>query len=1115
MRVCENCHGHAPDGASYCPTCGAELTGRRRRVEERKVVTALFVDLVGFTDRAEQMDVEDVRGLLEPYHALVRRELDARGGTLEKFVGDGVMAVFGAPTAHEDDPERAVRSALAIRDAATRVNREDAALDLHLRIGICTGETLVTVDAQPAEGEAFAAGDVINTAARLQSAAPVDGILVGWATYQATARAIEYEPAEAVRAKGKALPVQAWLVRGARSRIPDLLGAGYTRLVDRAAERRTMLEAFERSRIDRSPRAVLLIGDPGIGKTRLVAELAERNDRRPELIRWRLGRAFPYGEPAPFAALSQIVRSEAGILDSDAADVAASKLRAAVAEVIPDSGELDWIDEHLRPIAGVGADRPLVGDRRAEAFAAWRRLLEHLGRQRPSVFAFEDLHWADDALLDFIEHVVTWGSDTSMLVVGTSRPELLERRPGWLAGPAVDLLVIEPLSGDDTSELVDAIGEGTILDEETRSVVVSHAAGNPLYAHEYVRLLGERANHGAATRAPVLGVASIPVPTSVRGIIAARLDALSLEQKATIQDAAVVGRVVWPGAVARVAGRSRWAVEETLGRLEGRRLLRRRQASRVETEDEYTFEHSLIREVAYAGIVRAERSHKHAMAAEWLGEAAGARGPRIDAIADHLSAAYDYAAATGRATEELRAAASSALREAAARARTLHSHTAAARLYVKALELSTGEESDRGRLLLDCGVAKAMADQVAEPVLADARRTLLAEGDEAGAAEAESTLGWLASLHGRADAARRHDREALRLCRSTPASAQKALILIRVGAHEVFLDDRREETLALLREAIEIARGLPAPELEAEALQFVGLARIDAGEAAGVDDVARALEISAALESPVSLSCYGNLADIRTDLGELETAAQLRIAGFAAAERFGMPAQARRFPAGMVADRWYTGDWDAALNDADAHLAGVEFRSEHWIDADVHVVRGRVRLLRGDSQGALADSAEALRLARRSGEPFALFPALAFYARVGAGSGEPAREHLREYLALLDDAQPFWAGRSLPDAVAAAAALGASDDLRSLLAAAPLRSRWFDAAEAQLAEDHPTAAERYAAIGSRPDEASERLRAAEAAEAAGRADEANEQRTRASAFLRFAGGVMPDSPSDR
>ena len=648
-------------------------------------MTALFVDLVGFTDRAEQMDVEDVRGLLEPYHALVRRELEERGGTLEKFVGDGVMAVFGAPTAHEDDPERAVRSALAIRDAATRANREDAALDLHLRIGICTGETLVTVDAQPAEGEAFAAGDVINTAARLQSAAPVDGVLVGWETYQATARAIEYEPVEAVRAKGKALPVQAWLVRGARSRLPDLRGADYTRLVDRAAERRAMLEAFERSLVDRSPRAVLLIGVPGIGKTRLVAELAERNDRRPELIRWRLGRAFPYGEPSPFAALSQIVRSEAGILDSDAADVAAGKLRAAVAEVIPDPGERDWIDEHLRPIAGVSADRPLVGDRRAEAFAAWRRLLEHLGRQRPCVFAFEDLHWADDALLDFIEHVVTWGADTSMLVVGTSRPELLERRPGWLAGPAVDRLVIEPLSGDDTSELVDAIAEGPILDEATRSAVVSHAAGNPLYAHEYVRLLGERADEAAATQAPVLGVASIPVPTSVRGIIAARLDALSPEQKATIQDAAVVGRVVWPGAVARVAGRSRWAVEETLVRLEARRLLRRRQESRVESEDEYTFEHSLIREVAYAGIVRAERSHKHAMAAEWLGEAAGARGPRIDAIADHLSAAYDYAAATGRATEELRAAAASALREAAARAQTLHSHTAAARLYVKAL----------------------------------------------------------------------------------------------------------------------------------------------------------------------------------------------------------------------------------------------------------------------------------------------------------------------------------------------------------------------------------------------------------------------------------------------
>ena len=1097
MGVCDRCRSVAPDDARYCPTCGAPLDGPRLRAEERKVVTALFVDLVGFTGRAERMDVEDVRALLAPYHALVRRELEQRGGTLEKFVGDGVMAVFGAPAAHEDDPERAVRAALAIREAAATATRDDPSLDLHVRVGICTGETLVAVDAVPAHGEAFASGDVINTAARLQAAAPGDGILVGLETYRATTPAIDYEPFEPVSAKGKAMPVDCWLVRRARAQVADLRRADLTRLVDRTLELPRLVEAFEHTVRDRVPHAVTLIGVPGIGKTRLVAELAEHTDRMPELIRWRLGRALPYGEPAPFSALAQIVRAEAGILDSDPAEIAASKLRTVVGETIADPAERGWIEDHLRPIAGVEAERGLVGDRRAEAFAAWRRFLEHLGRQRPTVLAFEDLHWADDSLLDFIEHVAAWASDAALLLVCTARPELLDRRPVWLSAGDADRLPIEPLSSAETAELIDAMSAASGLDASTRSLLLAQAEGNPLYAHEYVRLVGEL----SAAPAPESSLSPMPVPATVRGIIAARLDALSGEQKATLQDAAVVGRMVWPGAVAHVAGRSRWAVEETLGRLERRRLLRRRPDSTVEGEYEYAFEHSLIREVAYAGIVRADRSHKHARAADWLASAPGARAARIDAIANHLSTAHDYAAAAGGQTEELRAAASAALREAAARARRLHSYRTAARLYARGLELSTGREPDHPRLVLDCGIAKAMADEPAEGLLQRAAAELLERGDTVGAAEAESTLGWLASLRGQAATARAHDREALRLCRSAAPSPRKALILIRAGAHEVFLAEQRTETLELLREATEIARRERTPELEAEALQFIGLARLDGGDADGIQDLVRALEIGSALESPVSLSCYGNLADIRTDLGELAEAAELRAAGLRAGERFGMPAQARRFPAGMVADRWYSGDWDGAVAGADAHLAGGESRSQHWIDVDVHIGRGRVRLLRGDLAGAAADADDALRLSRRSAEPFGLFPALAFHARVAAATGGEPAGSVGEYLELLSRAQPFWAGRSLPDTVGVVARAGRVHELRDLLDRARLQSAWFAAAEAELDGDHARAADRYAEIGSQPDEAAARLRAARAAESGGRGDEARIQRERATAFF--------------
>ncbi len=348
------------------------------------MVTVLFADLVGFTARAETLDPEDVEAILSPYHERLRTELESHGGTVEKFIGDAVMGLFGAPVSHEDDPERAVRSALAIRAAALESGFE-------VRIGVNTGEALVSLDADPRAGEAMAAGDVVNTAARLQAAAPTNGILVGEATRRATQDVIDYRGPEHVEAKGKSEPVPAWTAIEARSPFGvDVRQHGAAPLVGRGRELELLMAAFERAVDERSPELVTVVGVPGIGKSRLAWELFQALDRRPELIRWRQGRSLSYGG-GPFWAVAEMVKSHAGILEDDGADATAAKL-ADAATVVPE-GEREWVASHLRTL--VGLDTEQARDR-AEAFTAWRRFFEGIAEREPLVLVFEDLHWADD-----------------------------------------------------------------------------------------------------------------------------------------------------------------------------------------------------------------------------------------------------------------------------------------------------------------------------------------------------------------------------------------------------------------------------------------------------------------------------------------------------------------------------------------------------------------------------------------------------------------------------------------------------------------------------------------------------------------------------------------------
>src|ERR671934_1004065 len=418
---CPSCGTDTPEGFRFCGACGSPLEAGPAPREERKVVTALFADIVGSTASAEQLDPEDVRARLAPYYERVRSELEQFGGTVEKFIGDAVVALFGAPTAHEDDPERAVRAALAIRDFIAGEGT------LQVRIGVNTGEALVNLDARPEAGEGMAAGDVVNTAARLQTAAPPNGILVGETAYRATQQTIDYGSARTIEAKGKEEALRVHEVVQARARFGvDVAPKPTTPLIGRERELDQLKGTLERAIEQRSTELVTLIGVPGNGKSRLVAELFAAVDTgKWGLVFWRQGRSLPYGAGVSYWALAEMVKAQAGILETDSTDGAETKLTRAVDDLIDEDAE--WVRSHLRPLVGQGSEA--AGASREEAYAAWRRFFEAMADRHPLVLIFEDVQWADDGLLDFIEHLVDWVRGVPMLILCTTRLELLERRP--------------------------------------------------------------------------------------------------------------------------------------------------------------------------------------------------------------------------------------------------------------------------------------------------------------------------------------------------------------------------------------------------------------------------------------------------------------------------------------------------------------------------------------------------------------------------------------------------------------------------------------------------------------------------------------------------------------
>jgi class 3 adenylate cyclase len=698
--ICPACSQENPASARFCNACAAPLPAQEHGLpEERKVVTVLFADLVGFTARAEKLDPEDVRAILTPYFARVRSEIETFGGTVEKFIGDAVMAVFGAPVAHGDDPERAVRAALAMCAAVDEMNGNDAELELKIRIAVNTGEALVSLAASVAQGEGVVAGDVVNTASRLQEAAPVNGILVGEETYRATRSVIRYQNVEPVVAKGKQEPVQVWRALAA-SAGPGERAAGRVPMLGRVSELAVLERTWQRVVAERRPQLVTLFGPAGIGKTRLATEfgqLAQAGGAR--VIK---GRSLPYGEVIPYGAFVTQVKQVARIYDTDGAEAACKKLDQAVAELLDD--EASEASAHIAMLIGVGREGG-VGDRQTLFFSA-RRLVEALANDRPTVLVFEDIHWADAGMLDLLEVLASRVRDVPLLLLALARPDLLERRQSWGGGlPGFTALPVEPLSEEDAKELAAQVLLQMQKPGEQSGEIGLVGEGNPLFIEELAAAVAE---HAKATAAEL--------PTTIRAIVSARLDALPPGERAVLLDAAVVGKVFWTGALQRMSS-GELDLAELLDSLEGRDLIRREPVSRLRGDQQFSFKHDLIRDAAYATLPRQQRRKRHAEVAAFLEETT----PEIPAAASALAQHWREAGENRRAADYLVVAGDQAGRGWA--------KEEAVGFYQQALDLIGEEDPElRRKVLQRQAVAVLMVAHVADAALLGRTSPQPAEG---------------------------------------------------------------------------------------------------------------------------------------------------------------------------------------------------------------------------------------------------------------------------------------------------------------------------------------------------------------------------------------------------
>ena len=614
-QVCPGCGAEVEPGDRFCASCGSPLTGQlppaieaTTRVSERRLVSVLFADLVGFTSLAEHGDPEGVRDLLSEYFDECRLLVERYGGVVEKFIGDAVMAVWGSPVAREDDAERAVRAALALTRAVSDLGERLADPDLRLRVGVLTGRAAVELGA---EAEGMVLGDTVNTASRLQSLAEPGSVFVDDVTRRASEAAIAYEDAGVHVVKGRQRPVHAWRA------LRVVAGAGGARrpvgpeapFVGRRRELVSIIEAGDASAREARARHVVVLGEAGTGKSRLLWEFFKHLDGVQEVRWWHHGRCLPYGEGVAFWALAEIVRSRAAIVEDDPPELALAKLRATIAEHVPQERERRLVEPRLAHLLRL-EDRQ--GADRADLFSGWRLFFERLADVNPVVLAFEDLQWADSGMLDFIEYLLEWSTESPIFVLSLARPELAERRPGWRP------LVLGPLDEPSIAQILEGLAPG--MPPDVVAAIGRRAEGIPLYAVETVRMLRDR---GALVpdgdRYTVTGdIETLEVPETLHALAASRLDTLSAAERSLLQDASVLGRSFSAAGAAAIGERPLPEVHQELDALVVKQVLGRDDAPRSPRRGEYVFLQALLQNVAYGMLARQGRKRRHLAAARFL-----------------------------------------------------------------------------------------------------------------------------------------------------------------------------------------------------------------------------------------------------------------------------------------------------------------------------------------------------------------------------------------------------------------------------------------------------------------------------------------------------------------
>jgi class 3 adenylate cyclase/tetratricopeptide (TPR) repeat protein len=993
---CSNCGHENPDGAKFCMECAAPLDAAPARpvAEERKVVTCLFCDLVGFTATSESADPEDVDQMLTAYAEMARRQIESHGGVVEKFIGDAVVGIFGVPAAHEDDPERAVRAGLRIAEDAEELDAIGGA-PLRLRVGINTGEALVRLGVISGSGERMLSGDAINTASRIQSIASEMGVAVGLGTYEATSAVFDYAELQPATLKGKSEPVRVFHAKAPLARFgTDLTRTHDTPFIGREIDLALLKGIFDKVVAADSVQLVTVVGEPGLGKSRIVAEVGAFVDARPDLITWRQGRCLPYGEGITFWALGEILKAHAGILESDAPEVASTKLDA----VLPEGSERAWFRQRLLPLLGIEASSSAE---REELFTAWRRFLEQIAEDRPTVLVFEDLHWADDAMLAFLEHLADRAEGVPLLVVGTARPELFERHPDYAAGLRnATPINLSPLSSEETARLISALLQTTVISAELQQPILDRAEGNPLYAEEFVRLLKDKdllVKKGSSWE--LKEGADVPFPDSVQALIAARLDTLGPEAKSMLADAAVLGKVFWAGAVAAMGGRDLTEVTDALRELSRKELVRPARRSSIEGEAEHAFWHILTRDVAYAQLPRASRASRHVAAASWIESKAPERVEDLaDVLAYHYATALELARAAGQTEQatELEAPALRFLTLAGNRALGLDT-AAALGNFERAIALTPPAHPERPEALARFGEAAFQAGRLVEAseALEEAIASLRVRGDLAAATRAIGTLANVFFNRGDPRWAEL-PADALALLEALPPGPELVGALTELARVEA-LQGRSEAGVGYAERALALAEELDL-DPSARALGYRGLARSYLGDPGGLEDMRRAISLAtqAGQGREVAVLLY-NLGELLLVFeGPAASLDGLR-AGVAFAEARGLAGHFATTRAHTFHPLFDCGELDEALENAVA-LAG-RLEDEDVLDL-VEVRAGQAQILAVRGQAAqVAHSLDWIEsTSRGAGAPEYAVIGLASSAlvRAGLGQNEAAAELLAE-----------------------------------------------------------------------------------------------------------------------